>query len=62
MSFSRRLSFIIAFVCPLFLLHAQGPAPAPPLDNPQTEQHINKLLGEMTLVSEIDTNVEGSPA
>jgi beta-glucosidase len=50
MCFARRLCFVIAFVCPVGLLRAQVPVP---LDNPETEQHITKLLGEMTLEEKI---------
>jgi beta-glucosidase len=52
-SFARRLRFVIAFACPLGLLLAQVPAAAPPLDVPETEQRITKLLGEMTLEEKI---------
>jgi beta-glucosidase len=53
MSFTRRLFLVIAFACPLLLLRAQVSAPAPSLDNPETEQRITKLLGEMTLEEKI---------
>jgi beta-glucosidase len=53
MSFARRLCLVIAFACPLELLRAQVPAAAPPFDNPETEQRITKLLGEMTLEEKI---------
>src|SRR5580704_14415224 len=53
MFFVRRLCLVIAFTCPLGLLRAQVPAAAPPLDNPETEQRITKLLGEMTLEEKI---------
>jgi len=52
-SFARRLCFVIAFSFPLHLLRAQAPSAAPPLDNPETEQRIIKLLGEMTLQEKI---------
>lgn len=52
-SFARHLCFVIAFSCPLHLLRAQTPSAAPPLDNPETEQRITKLLGEMTLQEKI---------
>jgi beta-glucosidase len=52
-SFARRLRFVIAFACPLGLLRAQVPAAAPPLDVPESEQRITKLLGEMTLEEKI---------
>src|SRR5216684_7275009 len=53
MSFARHLCLVIAFACPLGLLRAQVPATAPPLDNPETEQRITKLLGQMTLEEKI---------
>jgi beta-glucosidase len=53
MSFTRRLCLVIAFACPFLLLRAQAPAAAPPLDDPQTEERITKLLGEMTLEEKI---------
>jgi beta-glucosidase len=53
MSFACRLCFVIAFACPLDSLRAQVPAVAPPLDDPQIEQRITKLLGEMTLEEKI---------
>src|SRR5713101_2880064 len=53
MSFARHLCLVIAFACPLGLLRAQVRAAAPPLDNPETEQRITKLLGEMTLEEKI---------
>jgi beta-glucosidase len=53
MSFVRRLCLVISFACPLGLLFAQVPAAAPPLDDPQTEQRITKLLGQMTLEEKI---------
>jgi beta-glucosidase len=53
MSFARRAYFVIVFVCPVVLLRAQAPSAAPPLDNPETEQRITKLLGEMTLQEKI---------
>jgi hypothetical protein len=53
MTFARCLCFLIAFVGPFDLLRAQVPAAAPPLDDPQTEQRIAKLLGEMTLEEKI---------
>ena len=53
MSFARCLCSAIAFSCLLHLLQAQTP-PAPyPLDSPETEQRITKLLGEMTLQEKI---------
>ena len=51
--FPCRLFFVIAIACPLNLLRAQVPAAAPRLDDPQTEQRITKLLGEMTLEEKI---------
>jgi beta-glucosidase len=52
MSFALHLCFLIAFSCsPHF--RAQAPSPAPPLDNPETEQRITKLLAEMTLQEKI---------
>ena len=53
MSFVRRLCFVTAFACPLVLLGAQVPALAPPLANPENEQRITKLLGEMSLEEKI---------
>ena len=53
MSLARRLCFVIAFACPLFLIRGQGPAPAPSLDDRESEQRIAKLLGEMTLEEKI---------
>src|SRR5713226_1551289 len=53
MSFARGLCLVIAFACPLGLLQAQVRAVAPPLDNPETERRITKLLGEMTLEEKI---------
>src|SRR5216683_6614332 len=53
MSLARRLGFVIAFACPLFLIRGQGPAPAPSLDDRESEQRITKLLGEMTLEEKI---------
>jgi len=53
MSFARRLCLVIAFSCPLHLLRGQGPSAAAPLDNPETEKRITKLLGEMTLEEKI---------
>jgi len=53
MSFARGLCCVIAFACPLGLLRAQVRAAAPPLDDPETEQRITKLLGEMTLEEKI---------
>lgn len=53
MSFARCLCFLIAFAGPFGLLRAQVPAAAPPLDDPQTEQRITKLLSEMTLEEKI---------
>jgi beta-glucosidase len=52
-SFARCFCFVIAFACPLNLLRAQVPAAAPRLDDPETEQHVTKLLGEMTLEEKI---------
>src|SRR5579864_5628953 len=52
-SFARRLCSSDLFSCPLHLLRAQVPSAAPPLDNPETEQRITKLLGEMTLQEKI---------
>jgi hypothetical protein len=49
----RRLCLVIVFAGPLELLRGQVPATAPPLDNPETEQRITKLLGEMTLEEQI---------
>ena len=51
-SFARGLCLAIALACPLGLLRAQV-SPAPPLDDPQTEQRIAKLLVEMTLEEKI---------
>src|SRR5580692_1430277 len=53
MSFVRPLCLVIAFACPLELVRAQVPAATPPLDNPETEKRITKLLGEMTLKEKI---------
>src|SRR5579864_3267042 len=53
MSFARCLFCVIAFSCPLHLLRAQTPSSAPPLDTPEIEQRITKLLGEMTLQEKI---------
>jgi beta-glucosidase len=53
MSFARRLCFVIALACPFDLLRAQIPVGAPPLDDPQNEQRLTKLLGEMTLEEKI---------
>jgi beta-glucosidase len=53
MSFVRPLCLVIAFACPLELVRAQVPAATPPLENPETEQRITKLLGEMTLEEKI---------
>jgi len=53
MSFAHCLCFVIAFACPLVLLPAQILAPTPSLDNPEAEQRITKLLGEMTLEEKI---------
>ena len=53
MSLARRLGFVIAFACPLFLIRGQDPAPAPSLDDRESEQRITKLLGEMTLEEKI---------
>jgi beta-glucosidase len=53
MSVARRLCFVIVFGCALDLLRAQVPAAAPSLDDPETEQRITKLLGEMTLEEKI---------
>jgi beta-glucosidase len=53
MSFARRLCLVIAFSCPSHFLRAQAPSAKPPLDNPETEQRITKLLGEMTLQEKI---------
>jgi beta-glucosidase len=52
-SFARSLRFVIAFACPLGLLRAQVSTAAPPLDVPESEQRITKLLGEMTLEEKI---------
>jgi beta-glucosidase len=52
MSFALRACLVIIFVCSVGLLRAQGPAAAP-LDNPETEKRITKLLGEMTLEEKI---------
>src|SRR5579864_4828180 len=52
MSFARRAHLVIVFLCTVALLRAQGPA-ATPLDNPETEKRITKLLGEMTLEEKI---------
>src|SRR5579864_2499114 len=53
MSFARRLCLVITFSCPSHFLRAQAPSATPPLDNPETEQRITKLLGEMTLQEKI---------
>jgi len=53
MFFVRRLCLVIAFTCPLGLLRAQVPAAASPLDHPETEQRITKLLNQMTLEEKI---------
>src|SRR5579864_6676096 len=53
MSFARRLCLVITFSCPSHFLRAQSPSATPPLDNPDTEQRITKLLSEMTLQEKI---------
>jgi len=52
MSLARRFCFVIAFACPL-LIWGQVPAPAPSLDDRESEQRITRLLGEMTLEEKI---------
>jgi beta-glucosidase len=49
----RRWCFVIALACPVGLLRAQVSTAAAPLDNPDGEQSITKLLGEMTLEEKI---------
>jgi len=53
MSFARFLILIIGFTYSVGLLHAQVPTAAPALDNPETEQRITKLLGQMTLEEKV---------
>jgi len=53
MSFARPLCLVIAFTFPVGLHRAQVPMAAPPLNNPETEQRIAKLLGEMMLEEKI---------
>src|ERR1700759_2535828 len=50
---SSSFVFVIPLACSVGLLRAQVPAPAPALDDPQTEQRITGLLGEMTLEEKI---------
>ena len=52
-SVARGSRFVIAVACLLGSLLAQVPVAAPPLDIPETEQRITKLLGEMTLEEKI---------
>jgi len=52
MSLARRFCFVIAFACPL-LIWGQVPAPAPSLEDRESEQRITRLLGEMTLGEKI---------
>jgi beta-glucosidase len=52
-SFARRLCVVIALSSRLNVLLAQTPSAALPLHNPETEQRITKLLGEMTLEEKI---------
>ena len=53
MAFARCLCFVIAFSCLLHFLRAQDPSAERPLDNPETERRITKMLGEMTLEEKI---------
>jgi beta-glucosidase len=53
MSFARGLCLVIGIACPLGVLRAQVSAVPPSLSDPETEQRITKLLGEMTLEEKI---------
>jgi len=52
-SSASRLFLIVNFACSVGLLRAQVSAAALPLENPEAEQRITKLLGEMTLEEKI---------
>jgi beta-glucosidase len=52
MSFARRFVLIASLTYSVGL-QAQAPATPPPLENPETEQRITKLLGQMTLEEKV---------
>jgi beta-glucosidase len=52
-SFDRGSFLVVCFACSVGLLRAQTRATAPPLDDPETEQRVTKLLGQMSLAEKI---------